>query len=75
MTSDGWISADTVVKVIEAHADAEWAKTTPGAELPNLEAVEALMSESNEGGGLFGLAPEYHAVRGALIRRGMVEQN
>lgn len=73
MTSDGWISADTVVKVIEAHADAEWARNVPGAELPNLEAVEALMTESNEGGGLFGLHPEYHQVRAGLIQRGMIE--
>lgn len=72
MTSDGWISADTVVKVIEAHADAEWARQRPG-DLPNLEAVEALMTESNEGGGLFGLAPEYHQVRAGLIQRGMIE--
>lgn len=40
---------------------------------PEDEATEALMSEHNEGGGLFGIDPVMHAVRAGLVTLGSVE--
>ena len=40
---------------------------------PELEAIESLMSEHREGGGLYGDDPEMHAAKAGLIALGSVE--
>lgn len=61
-TRTDWTSADDILRLMQARELGAWTSS--------LEAVEDLMVETREAGGLHGLAPEFHTIRAALIKRG-----
>lgn len=57
-----WTSLGTLLRDASRLEAASWS--------PELEATEALLTEHNEGGGLYGADPEMHAVRAGLVALG-----